>query len=86
MGRDAVLVDITPPVQGMPGGEISRAVLVARRRDRQVKELFFARTNGSCSVSVCRIRDAADLTSLSRQDVDILFWGRVYQQPQAVEA
>lgn len=83
----AVLVSVDPPLDGAPSyTSASHLVLVSRTLARSVDEIIHQADTQPGRVYVCRyVGQAKDVPAqLTRDDLEILFWGLVdtWQSPQ----
>ena len=78
-GKPGLLVSIEPPIGATAGGPLARALLVPRHGDVDVDALRHGEVARPASVFVCRLESEVTepVQALTRDDVSIVFWGRV---------
>jgi hypothetical protein len=84
IGRNlGVLVSIEEPLDGVVGGPLEVALLVPRNRSVRMEELAEGVVTHRADVFVCRYRGRIESmpSILTRDDVEIVFWGLVTALP-----
>ena len=83
-GKPALVVRIHPPIAGASGGSLKEALLVARHANVQMQEIRDGRVAGRASVFVCRFKGEHESlpVRVGKDDVSIVFWGRVLDSPR----
>jgi hypothetical protein len=77
--QDGAVVSIAPPIEDAKGGPLSGAILVPRHRDVKVEDIRRGLVSNPASVFVCRYSGSPEglPSRLAKEDVSIVFWGRL---------